>query len=383
MVRDRRRQMGAAVRGQAVGAVLERARQRQVHVRPLARQQVVDHDLAQERVAEHVAALLVGDDELGGDGLAQGVAQRARVDAGGGGEDLVVEPAARREHAQRLLRVGERRSIRSISASRSVGGSEPRPSVPAASSSSANSGLPSLRANSRLSRSSPGISPRMSLSCSAELLARERAQLDAAVARVALELGQQRAQRVAAVQLVRAVGRDDEHALLAEAARQVDEERAGRAVGPVQVLDRDHQPVLAREQLQQLEQAVEQARLGGRLVVVAGLAEAGEDLGERAARGVGELLEGRVAGAGQRAQRADDRRVGQLALAQLDAVAADHADAVGAGRALELGQQAGLPHARLAGHERERRTAADGLGQRPAQLDELCGASDEGRARNA
>ena len=105
MVGDAGREVGAAVGGQAVGAVLERAGEREVHVRPLAGQQVVDHDLAQQRVAEHVAALLVGDDELGGDGLAQRVAQRARVDAGGGGEDLVVEPAARREHAQRLLRV--------------------------------------------------------------------------------------------------------------------------------------------------------------------------------------------------------------------------------------------------------------------------------------
>ena len=62
-------------------------------------------------------------------------------------------------------RPSDSRSIRSISASRSVGGNAPRPSIPAASSSSANSGLPSERANSRSSRSSRGDAPRMSSSC--------------------------------------------------------------------------------------------------------------------------------------------------------------------------------------------------------------------------
>ena len=261
----------------------------------------------------------------------------------------------------------ESRSIRSISASRSVGGSAPRPSVPAASSSSANSGLPSERANRRASRSSAGRAAEDVLSCSASSSRVSGLELHAAGAGVALELGQQRAQRVAAVQLVRAVGRDDEHALAAQRGREVDEERARRAVGPVQVLDRQQQAVLAREQLEQLEQAVEQARLRGRLVVGALRAapEPGEDLRERGAGGRRERGERRVAGAGERAQRADDRRVGQLALPQLDAVAADHAHAVVAGRAFELAQQARLADAGLAGDERERRAA--GRPPRPAR----------------
>ena len=55
----------------------------------------------------------------------------------------------------------------------------------------------------------------------AELLACERRQLDQPCARVAAELGQQRPQRMAAMQLVRAVGPDHEHALAAERACQV------------------------------------------------------------------------------------------------------------------------------------------------------------------
>ena len=262
---------------------------------------------------------------------------------------------------------GESRSIRSISASRSVGGSEPRPSVPAASSSSANSGLPSLRANRRSSSMPSGAVPRMSVSCCAELLAGQRLELHPQRAGVALELGQQRAQRVTAVQLVRAVGGDDEHPLAAQTARQVDEERARRAIGPVQVLDRQQQPVLAREQLQQLEERVEQTGLSGGLVVDALLAaaEPGEDLGERAAGRRGERGERGVVRARQRAQGADERRVGQLALPQLDAVAADHAARPGRGRRVRARRAGGSCRPPI----HRRRTPARG-GRRPLRSSE-------------
>ena len=184
------------------------------------------------------------------------------------GEDLVVQPAARGEHAAAAPARPARAARSAASARRaaSAGASRGRPSRPPAAPRRTAGCPPSARTGAP-SRSPRGASPRMSVSCSRELLARERLQLDAAGARVALELGQQRAQRVAAVQLVRPVGGDHQHALAAQRAREVDEERARRAVGPVQVLDRQQQPVLAREQLQQLEQAVEQARLRGRLVV--------------------------------------------------------------------------------------------------------------------
>src|SRR5262249_30875933 len=64
-------------------------------------------------------------------------------------------------------------------------------------------------------------------------------------------------------------------------------------------------------------------------------------------------------------------------------VAADHVHAVGAGGALELGEQAGLSDAGLAGHERERGLAGDGLTECGTQLVQLRGASDEGRAADA
>ena len=140
---------GRAVRAAAAVAprsLLERERDRAVQLGVLAGQQVVVDDLAQQRVAEGVEALLVGDDDVAGDRLAQRVAHLARVDPAGLLDQLVVHPLAGRQQPQQLLGVGGSDSMRSISASRSVGGSAPRPSRPAASSSSANSGLPSLRA---------------------------------------------------------------------------------------------------------------------------------------------------------------------------------------------------------------------------------------------
>ena len=232
------------------------------------------------------------------------------------------------------------------------------------------------------SRSSPGAKPRMSLSCSASSSRVSGEQLDAAVARVALELGEQRPQRMASVQLVRPVGRDHEDALAAQRARQVDQEGARRAIGPVQVLDRDHQAVVAGEQLDQLEQRVEQACLGGRLVVGAaprrargGSAPACCGPHRRAARRPGRRR-------GPAGQRADHRCVGQLTLAQLDAVAADHAqDAVSTGRALGAPTAGGsLPTPDSPATEREndgRTTHGPTSVSAPAQLDELRGATDE------
>jgi hypothetical protein len=58
-------------------AVLERPGQREVQLGVLAGQQVVVDDLAQQRVAEGVVALVVGGDHVAGGRLAQGLAQCA------------------------------------------------------------------------------------------------------------------------------------------------------------------------------------------------------------------------------------------------------------------------------------------------------------------
>ena len=217
-----------------------------------------------------------------------------------------------------------------------------------------------------------------------ELVVREARQLDAARAGVALELGQQRAQRVAAVQLVGAVGRDHEHALGPQAAGEEDEEGARRAVGPVDVLEHERERLLAAEVVEQREQRLEQPRLAlRRLAAVLRLrAELREQGGELRARAGGQLVEHGVAVARERAQDAHDRRVGQLLLAELDALAERDARAALAGAACELGQHPRLADARLAGDEGERRVPARRVAQRGLELCKLGRAADQPAARH-
>src|SRR6201999_1617050 len=75
--------------------------------------------------------------------------------------------------------------------------------------------------------------------------------------------------------------------------------------------------------------------------------------------------------------------VGQLALAQLHALAADDADAVRAGGALELRDEPRLDEPGLTGDEREGRALLERLAQRDAQLGQLAGPADEAGAGHA
>ena len=202
----------------------------------------------------------------------------------------------------------------------------------------------------------------------------------------ALELGDDRPQRMAAVQLVAAVGADHEDVLAAQRAGEEDEEVARRAVGPVEVLDDEDGGVVAAEAVEQGEQRLEEPRLRGDLADVGGrrlrAAELGQELGEVVAAGA-EGVEDGVAGAHERAQRGDDRRVGQLAGAELDALAEEDARAAVRGARRELVDEAGLAHARLAGDEGEVGDPAPRLLQQVRQLGELRLTADEPVAGHA
>ena len=82
----------------------------------------------------------------------------------------------------------------------------------------------------------------------------------------ALELGQQRLQRVAAVQVIGAVRDDEQHPGRADIAGQERDQVPGRAVGPVQVLHHDrsrcHLAQTHEEVEHPLEQQAARARLG-------------------------------------------------------------------------------------------------------------------------
>ncbi len=100
-------------------------------------------------------------------------------------------------------------------------------------------------------------------------------------------------------------------------------------------------------------------------------------LREPGAGGGGEAVEDAVVLADQAAQGGDQRRVGELVGAELDALAADRAAAAFAGAVEEGVEEAGLADARLARQERQRGRPAGGLVERGLELGELGGPADQ------
>jgi hypothetical protein len=80
------------------------------------------------------------------------------------------------------------------------------------------------------------------------------------------------------------------------------------------------------------------------------------------------------------AEGVDERHVRQSDVADLEAATDQHPGAAARGVRGQLGQQAGLAHARVAGHQRHRRPAGLGPLQQLEKLGELAGPADEGQA---
>ena len=140
------------------------------------------------------------------------------------------------------------------------------------------------------------------------------------------------------------------------------------------VLEDEHERARVGQAPQEREQQLEHASLRQRALVLGGV-ELGEERREPGRRPA-ELVDG------QAAQRADDRCVGQLAVADVDAVAGEHARALLASAAGELGHQARLADAGLPGHERDGGAAVGGALQRGGEARELALAPDELRTRD-
>jgi hypothetical protein len=190
---------------------------------------------------------------------------------------------------------------------------------------------------------------------------------------------------VAAVHLVEAVGEDDEHALAAERVGEEGDERPGRRVGPVEVLEHEDDRRVAREPVEQREDRLEQAALRRRVGAVVARRRAGqpgEEPGELGAVARVQRVEGGVAVARERAEGGHQRGVGHLALAELDGLAAQDMGAGGLGAAQQLRDEAGLPDPGLTRYEGERGPAGRGVGQRVLELLQLGRAPDHPRARH-
>ena len=282
--------------------------------RAFARQQVVVDHLAQQRVAEPVPAVVVGDQDVALDGLAHGVAQRALVEPARLGEHGVLQPLADRDEPQDLLRrLGQPLDPQHERVAQRVGGG----------AEAVDAGRQQLLREQRVAaRALPQPVQQLGVGRFAEdvgqlvgqLVVRERIERHAVGARVALQLGEQRPQRVPAVQLVGAVGADDEHPLGDQAVGEERQRRAGRAVGPVQVLDDQDHGLLARQRVEQRQQPLEQPRLRAGVLArvdrLVGRAEAREERADGRTHGVGQR---RVAGAGERPQGRYERHVRELA----------------------------------------------------------------------
>ncbi|HLJ04097.1 MAG TPA: hypothetical protein VKT31_11700 [Solirubrobacteraceae bacterium] len=85
------------------------------------------------------------------------------------------------------------------------------------------------------------------------------------------------------MELISAIAEEREQALGPEGPREVGDEGAGRAVGPVHVLEHDDHRPAGAEQIEELEQGLEQADLCRRVVALGALhavLEPGKERGE-------------------------------------------------------------------------------------------------------
>ena len=189
-----------------------------------------------------------------------------------------------------------------------------------------------------------------------------------------------------AVKLVAAVGQQHEHAFLTQAASQERSERAGRAVGPVHVLENQHDGLKFAEQVQQLEHSLEQAKLASGLELVGGggclIVEARHERRELRSAAAAQLVERRMAGAHQRPERSQEGRVRKLGVALLDCLAPQDNGVVGMAL-LELPYKARLAHTRLAAEQHECRAPFGGFSQARLKLRKLPDAADEVSARQS
>jgi hypothetical protein len=171
---------------------------------------------------------------------------------------------------------------------------------------------------------------------------------------------------VAAVKLVRPVRRDDNDPLVAQARRQERKKRAGRAVGPVDVLQPEDRAVVLAQAFQKGEQRVEEAALCLALAVLVAFAPGGPQLRgdprELRANGSWQVGENGIVLARERPHRPDERRVRELVLTEFDALTTQNPSAQHLCLVLELAQQARLADARLARDEYEPRLARAGVG---------------------
>ena len=346
--------MPGELRGGAVHAVrAERLGVRRVQPHSFAGQQVVVDRLGQERVPEGVAVGADPDQDVLLDGGAQGSLEHVLGLADDGGEQRVAHPTARagggphdgacvvleavEPHQQQVGEVvGQAGAVRALAGADELLGEE------------------RVALGTADDRVQVALGQRAGQERSdeaAHVPVRQRVDLDAVHARDPDPLGGGRAQRVTAVEVVGAVGREHDDGPAEGAGEEEGEQVTGRAVGPVHVLDHDeHRPLLGEV----VERAVDRVEEVGALEVLGGL---GGGSGDQPAARL-EVREHRtVAGqlgdhlgpvAREPAEQLGEGEIGQRAVAEVQAVPDQRLPAGRPGAGHELAQQPGLADPRVA-----------------------------------
>ena len=308
-----RRGRGVVAEGSAVG---QQPRVGGVQAGPLARQQVAVDGLLEQGVAEPVAlGGGAGHQHLPGDGVAQPPLDLGLGPAGGRDQQLVADPAAgHRGHLEDLLgQVGEALDAAEEHVGQGVGQGDVGPD---------GAGRDQLLGEERVALGTGqdpvdhGRRDRLAgdgLEVLGQLGPAEGGELDPLQVGEADQLGQQRPQGMAAVQLVGAVAGHQGDPAPAQGPDQEGQQVAGGAVGPVEVLDHQQQRGQLGQADQQRQHPVEQLDpleavpgrrrrplVGGQLGQQP--AEAGDGRGQRG-RDLG-LAPGGCRGRGRRRRRA-------------------------------------------------------------------------------
>ncbi len=254
----------AAVRGRRQSRIGgQRLRKRQVEGRPLAGKQVGVDALGEQRVAEGVCLVLtLLDQDLMADGFSEGFREPGFGKVRDGREERVRDTASRGcGYAEQPLR-GRRQRLDPDHQRVTDGGGKAL---------SIGRGGEQLFAEERVAfgaleqpRGELGIGRRSQdpLDLSPKLRGGERLELEHLHPAEALVFSEERAKGMLSMQLVAAVRADHEQRLVARVADQKRQQVAGRAVGPVQVLDREHEWTFGAQVDEQRAKLLEHQGLG-------------------------------------------------------------------------------------------------------------------------
>ena len=205
-----------------------------------------------------------------------------------------------------------------------------------------------------------------------------------------LELGQMGQQGLSIADLVAPDRGDDEDRAFADDPGEVGQQVERGAVRPLEVFDHEHERSLAGDPLERVEDRLEQLRPG--------TAPRIETMGIGSGRPIefgDEPRQAAPAGSEQRgqlprrdatdelAQRGDERRERESAVADAQARAGQDTGAAGPRATGELLDEAGLADAGLAADEDDRRCAGDGPGEARLEPLELHGPTDECGCRSS